>query len=523
MLILPKVFGNTQPAQPQAGGGLFGTTNLFGNTTGQQQTQQPAQQNPFAGSIFGQKPATTTAPAMGGGLFGNLGQTNTTNTQPAGGGLFGSTLGQSTAQQPGATGGAFGASLFGKPAAPAFGAAQSTTQPGLGASLFGGGLGASTNLNASTAVPGAQGSLTASIAQPIGANLPIFSMLPPGPRAITLDPPKKKSSIFADMPTRSPVPRFQLGYTPTTSKLRGFSSSTSTNGQLGASLAFSTGNPNALALSRTGEGVGTEAFFSGSTSTASLGSGGRQSVKKLVLDKKVDAADIMNKAGGRASPGAFKKGANKVNFSPALGIAAREKEVAAERGATAVVPQKSTGTRFNAQGASTDSVEPGSAKAPEAAKSDKAELKKGDYYVKPSLEKLKSLSYDELSSFSGLVVGCVGKGEISFLQPVNLTAVPRLQELLGGIVAFGEQDCTIYQDYDEADRPPPGQGINVAARIELLGNWPRDRATKGFLKDLDESDPAMRKFLKRLRSIPNTKFESYEQKTGKWTFTIDHY
>jgi len=213
LIMFSSVFGNP-PANQPAGGGLFGGGNLFNNNN---QQQQPAQNTGF--NLFN-KPAQPAAPSSG--LFGNpFGQpgTNTTGGQQQSS-IFGNPLAPSTNQQAG-TGTGFG-SLFGKPTAPTLGPSQS--QSGGGGSLFNSFTPTGT-LNATATAPGAQGTLTASIAQPIGTNLDIFSMLPPGPRAVTLDQqPKKKPGFFVDVPTRSPVPRLQLGYTPANTKLRGFAS-----------------------------------------------------------------------------------------------------------------------------------------------------------------------------------------------------------------------------------------------------------------------------------------------------------
>ena len=142
---------------------MFSTpsTNIFGGATNpmnQNQTQQPQQppSNIFGGAASLFKPATTTQPS----IFGNA-------TQPAAGAapLFGNTQ----AQQQNNT------SLFGAKPQP-MGATNS-----LG--MFGS-QGTTNIFNASASNPGAQGTLTASIANPISTDLPIFSLLPPGPRAV---------------------------------------------------------------------------------------------------------------------------------------------------------------------------------------------------------------------------------------------------------------------------------------------------------------------------------------------------
>ncbi|KAG2349208.1 hypothetical protein BDR05DRAFT_872857 [Suillus weaverae] len=511
------LFGPTT-AQPQ--GSLFGgpTTGggLFGNVQqNQQQPQQPAQ----SGGLFGPKPAT------GGGLFGNtFGQTGTTGTigsQPQTN-LFGQPAGQSTNQQSAAGTNAFGTSLFGpKPAAPGLGTSTST-----GGSLFGNGQLLS-SLNASATVLGPQGTLFASIAEPLSQNLPIFSMLPPGPRAVDLDQqPKKKPGFFVDVPTRSPIPYLQLGYTPANSKLRGFATSTS-GAALGSSTSpFATsltnGKSNALALSRL-DGKGPDGLL-GRSSTPSLGSGGRQSVKKLILDKKVEPADLFSQSGSRASP-------SRVTFSPALSQAAREKEVAREKeaavSATSAAPQVETPTpiarkvpgRFSAQ--STINVLGSQPASPAKEPPVPAALQHGSYWVKPALPTLVNLGYEDLVAFKGLVVGRVGYGEIQFLEPVDLTNLPRLGALLGEIVKFDDKECSVYPDTDDADKPAPSSGLNVRARIILVRCWATDKATREPIKD--EKDPGAVKHLKRLKTIKETHFEGFDIREGKWTFSVDHF
>ncbi|KAI0082551.1 hypothetical protein K474DRAFT_1688085 [Panus rudis PR-1116 ss-1] len=523
------LFG-AQPAQPQqsTGTGLFGGGGgLFGNNNNQQQqqqqqqqqsNQQPAQTGGFGG-LFGAKPANTTAPA-GGGLFGGTfgGATNTqaNNTQPAGGNLFGSTLGQNNNTTNQTTGGFGGGGLFGKPATNTFG----TQQPAQTNNTFGGGGGLfGSTLGGSTSAPSApQGGLTASIAQPIGANLPIFNMLPPGPRAIVLDPPKKKPTFFADIPTRSPVPRLALDYKPAASRLRGFNVST-TNGANGASLLTS-GKPGALSLSKAGGNknlLGPEALLNGSVSGAGLGSGGRQSVKKLVLDRKVDPADLFNKTGSPQP---------KAIFNPALSVAARELEAATGFSANALRSGQSPGpqetptrkpNRFTAQAAAENQGTP----TKTGEQNDPAELAEGEYYVKPDLDTLRNRGYEELLACSGLVVGRVGYGEIHFLEPVDLTGLQRLSALKGELVRFDDKECSVYPDVDDVDKPPPGQGLNVKARIILVRCWALDKATREPIKD--EKHPMAIKHLKRLKHMKNTHFESFDISEGKWTFTVDHF
>ncbi|KAF6762038.1 nucleoporin autopeptidase-domain-containing protein [Ephemerocybe angulata] len=494
------LFGSNTATQQPAGGGLFGGGGgLFGNNQqNQQQNQQQA--NPLFG---GNKPA---APA-GGGLFGGFGQqqNNAAATGQTGTGLFGNNLGQNTNQQSGGFGGLFGA----KPAAPNIGTSSSTGQGG----LFGQPMGASTNPFGASAAP-QQGSLTASINQPIGSNLPIFNMLPPGPRLVDLDQtqPKKKSPFFVDVPSRNPIPRgAQQSFAPASSKLRGFGASTNlASSQVGNPFAGSTsiltGKAGALSLTDSRRGSVVPDSILGRSGSPALGSGSRQSVKKVILDKKIEPSQLFVKSG---SPGP----GGKVVFSPALSVAARESEAAAAKAAANPetptpaprAPQKSPG-RFTATSKNSDRGGP--------------ESEEGTYWVKPDVEALAKLGYDELTAFKGLVVGRVGYGQIEFLEPVDLTGLPRLGMLKGEVIEFEEKECSVYPDGD-ADKPPPGSGLNVKARMTLERCWPEDKATREPIKD--PNHPTVLKHLKRLKNIKGTKFESFDMETGKWTFTVDHF
>ncbi|KAJ3985756.1 nucleoporin autopeptidase-domain-containing protein [Lentinula detonsa] len=504
-----SLFGNTQTNAGTGTGGIFGSgtgTGLFGNTNNQQQQQQIPQQQTgttgFGSNLFGSKPA---AP-VGGGIFGNnnaFGATQPTATAQQQPSLFGNAFNQSTNQQQAATGGG----LFHK--APSMGMSTST---GTGGNLFGNpAFGNSTNtLGGSTAAPGQQNSLVASINQPIAPNLPIFSMLPPGPRAIDLEQStKKKVPFFVDIPTRSPVPRVQLGYTPANSKLRGFGSLTS-NSALSGSI-FAPSNSTVLTLSRSQTPKQSiEAIF-GTQSSPSLGSGQRKSVKKLILDKKVEPTELFVKSGSSPLRG------GKIMFSPALSIAAREREAAAAaaspppsqpaKSPTPTPQPQRTTKKFtasqNGQGADED------------------ELQEGDYYVKPNMETLKSSGFDQLSSFKDLVVGRVGYGEIHFLEPVDLTGLLKLGELLGGVIRFEDKECSVYPDADDTEKPPEGSGLNVRAKISLKRCWAMDKAHREPIKD--EKHPAAVKHLKKLRNMKDTHFEGFDFSDGTWTFTVDHF
>jgi nuclear pore complex protein Nup98-Nup96 len=107
------------------------------------------------------------------------------------------------------------------------------------------------------------------------------------------------------------------------------------------------------------------------------------------------------------------------------------------------------------------------------------------------------------------------------LGPVDLTGLPKLGALLGDVVRFDDKECSVYPDNDDADKPPPGSGLNVKARLILERCWATDKATREPIKDQNHSQHI--KHLKKLRNMKDTHFEGFDMKTGTWTFTVDHF
>jgi len=395
-----------------------------------------------------------------------------------------------------------GSSLFGnRPAAPALGASASQQPGALGSSLFG-----NTNMSMNNALTQQQAPppLIASVAQPISAPLPIFNMLPPGPRAFFLDEPKKKVSLYELPPHRPTGPFVRFMNTSHTnsggrSRLRGFSSPPVAN--LTIPRGRIEGGP--LDLNRVAAAPPPpEITDVGGRPSSALGSGGRKSVRKLVLDRRVDPSEFFNKTIG---PGkGFLGSPSKVTFSPQLMIAARERE-AIKHGnipRQEVAPQPANN-------------------AVSAKDTQQTQLQHGEYYTKPSLKELRDKSFNELSHFENLVVGRAGYGEIQFLDEVDLTHLPKLKYLLGDVIRFDDKECSVYADHPTIDKPPPGEGLNVKARIELVGCWALDKATREPIKD--PAHPAAVKHLKRLERMKDTHFERFDIEEGRWVFTVDSF
>jgi len=148
-------------------------------------------------------------------------------------------------------------------------------------------------------------------------------------------------------------------------------------------------------------------------------------------------------------------------------------------------------------------------------------LKEGDYWSKPDMSVLALWGHNELMAIENLVVGRVGYGQITFLEPVDLTGSGSVKQLFGDLVRFEDKECSVYPDLDDVDKPPPSSGLNVRAKIELIGCWALDKSTREPIKD--ETHPQAIKHVKRLKNMKGTKFESLDIKEGKWTFSVDHF
>ncbi|TXT13738.1 hypothetical protein VHUM_01105 [Vanrija humicola] len=535
-------FGQNNATTQPATGGLFGQTNtaapatgtgLFGSTT----TQQPAQPASTGGlfgntnnaatgsSLFGgAKPATT------GGLFGNTAAqpaaTGTTGfggfgqTQPnTGGGLFGSTP-AAAAPKPGGLFGGGGSSLFGQqtqqPAAATgttgslFGSAlgqsqpastglfgSTNQQPAQNNSLFGGSLGQSTALQQQ------QPNLTASVDQNPYGNNDLFKYQNQQLEVSTVNKkaalPPLTSSTYRVTPSKGRV-----------SNLRGFGSpfnslSSSQGSGLGASTGLGASSPN---RSLYGTPVPSERY-KGLTEQALSPNAfiPRPSVKKLTISKQQNGVsnsdDHLESVLGKSALKSSANGNGSAPPTPGDNFKSRSPVVHTPR----VVDD--TPTRRPPTALTEVSVRPPPVSY---------QHKKGDYWCRPSLDKLRLLSHDELSRVVDFSAGRKGYGEVTFLDPVDLTTLTSLNDLLGGVIVVEELELTVYPD--ETNKPERGKGLNVPAEISLENCFARDKATKQIVAD--PSDPRYQRHLKRIKAIRDTEFISFTD-DGVWTFRVEHF
>lgn len=304
----------------------------------------------------------------------------------------------------------------------------------------------------------------------------------------------------------------------------------------GSPLSFSTsvgagagppGTPGRGSPLRLVNGVGDEGAMSPNAFVS------RPSVKKLVIDRKAlgDSFLASSKRSPEGGPPKSKDspasgGRAKVSFNPELELPTRDRALHAsssthpdeELDFTEATPvKKSAGSSANL-GEESGELRNGKGDWPPRRHATARALKHGEYYTKPSLETLQKLPASALHAVEDLVVGRVGYGEVAFQEPVDLTTISSVEDLLGGIVVLEDRNASVYAGDYEEDKPAPGQGLNVPAVITLEHCHPLDKATRKPIKDPDH--PRLVQHIKRLKSLEDTNFIDFDVAEGRWTFRV---
>ncbi|KAI9887281.1 MAG: hypothetical protein M1823_000875 [Watsoniomyces obsoletus] len=149
-------------------------------------------------------------------------------------------------------------------------------------------------------------------------------------------------------------------------------------------------------------------------------------------------------------------------------------------------------------------------------KNSNGDPEEGEYWMRPSKEQLQKMSREQLKRVTNFEVGRHGCGFVAFRAPVDLTTID-LDHIFGHIVQIQTRSLTVYPD----KTPEMGKGLNVPARITLESSWPRGKNGRGTVRDT--SGPRVEKHINRLQRIEDTRFESYNPRTGVWIFTVDHF
>jgi nuclear pore complex protein Nup98-Nup96 len=566
------LFGTPQPAanttpfgaanNAQNSGGLFGQkpattgTGLFGQTNNQTNTggsnlfsgfntqnQNQNQNQPQTTSLFGglnnannqQKPSLfpQTQQQTGSSLFNS-------GNQPQGNNLFGGSLlgnNQQQQQQPQQTNSLFGGnnSLLGN-------TQQQQTQQGFTASLSDatafGGSSMFTSLNGPQVTnPGPLATpLSSSVTRRKSAALPMYKLQPSS--ASRFSTPTKRGFGFSYSNYNSP------GSASSTVSTPGGLNSSLLGGTFGRGLSKSMSTSSLRRSFNTEDSILAPGAFSASASARQYGSTG--SMKKLVINRSIrndlfsppnphsqapstpngsilkkrvsfDSSSMPNQNPNGASkqtqintnPSSEDLGYDKprggVNGTPSSPEMqqVRGNELALAR----VQEEDSPGPGGPSTGPST-----GPSKTPsKPPEQHVVQLKEGEYWMKPTKAEIENMNRVQRQKVTGLKVGRVGYGEVTFDAPVDFTGI-NLDDLLGKMILFDPRSLTVYPAGFQ--KPPMGKGLNVPSTITLTNSWPRKRTT---------SRENIAKHIANLKKVPDTKFVNYETDSGKWTFKVDHY
>ncbi|KAK6086680.1 nucleoporin autopeptidase [Seiridium cupressi] len=555
------LFGNSAPAN--AGGGLFGnnnnnngaTNNAFGTNTQQ------------GGGLFGNKPAGAT----GGGIFGN--NTNTQNTN-GGGGLFGG-LGNNSQPQSQNSGGLFGGlnnSTQNKPSGSLFGANPQSTGGGLyggqnNAQQGGGLFSNSTNQQQQNTMGNsifsnsmnnqqAPQTLTASVNDPSAYGTgSLFGNLAaptndPGPLATPLSS-KKQSRRPSILPMYKLNPASASRFA--TPQKRGFGFSYSTygspnspssvastpgsmsqsllgGGSLGRSLGKSISTSNLRRSFNVEDSLLAPGAFSASSGPRYTGG---SNVKKLVINRELrsDLFSTPTKV-SEGTPNGSRKLSKRVSFDTELNDAPRAIDGPVASGSSTpsaeelgyIRPQSNGTNGLKANAPEVEQVksrdltivheeEIASPSVPSPS-TGAAEKELGEYWMEPSREEIQAMNRVQRQKVQNFKVGRKNSGWVTFKVPVDLTQID-IDNLYDNIVVLDVRSCTVYPN--AAKKPQVGKGLNVPSTINLENSWPRAAKSRG------KAPTSIKKHVERLKRIENTHFEDYNEETGEWTFSVDHF
>ncbi|KAF3793809.1 Nuclear pore complex protein [Nymphaea thermarum] len=139
-----------------------------------------------------------------------------------------------------------------------------------------------------------------------------------------------------------------------------------------------------------------------------------------------------------------------------------------------------------------------------------------DYYIEPSLIDLANREHADAgycSRVSNFMVGRVNYGSIRFFGETDVRWLN-----LDQIVRFNQNQVVVYED--EGSKPKIGSGLNKAAEVTLVLNFPPEEA----LFALD--DNGMEKFVLKLKNKTEkqgARFISFNASNREWKFAVRHF
>ncbi|KAJ3215726.1 hypothetical protein HK099_006230 [Clydaea vesicula] len=145
------------------------------------------------------------------------------------------------------------------------------------------------------------------------------------------------------------------------------------------------------------------------------------------------------------------------------------------------------------------------------------------YEVKPNISELKKMRDEELKCVENFEVSVPKVGKIKWLQPVDILKIVKsgngIESIFEDEIIIEQNSATVYPNANT--KPNVGSELNTPCLITLFNMWPKDRSNMIAIKDL--KDFRMENYLRRLKSVPDTKFKNYDVNLGAWTFVVQHF
>jgi len=123
------------------------------------------------------------------------------------------------------------------------------------------------------------------------------------------------------------------------------------------------------------------------------------------------------------------------------------------------------------------------------------------------------MTVQQLSSIPKFIIGCKGKGSVTFDTPTNV-----LNLNLDEIVQFENHSVELYPD--NISKPRPGEGLNKPCLLTIFGCWARDKITSEPKRD-DQSNEKYEKILRDRSQKMGVEFISYSAIDGAWVFRVE--
>lgn len=130
---------------------------------------------------------------------------------------------------------------------------------------------------------------------------------------------------------------------------------------------------------------------------------------------------------------------------------------------------------------------------------------------------VRSVAPSTMRAVKDVLIEHPGKGSILFLEPVDFSRGIDLAKA----VCISNKEVEVYPSGCE-NKPEPGSGINLPARVTLHGVFPINKTTRE--KESDAS--VVEKFSKKIKENTakmGAKFIGYQAATGTWIFEVDHF